>query len=111
MAHDHPTRPLPARSRQAQARLLLDARLAPLRDLHLRTPLGWARTSRETLGMSTGALARRTGVTARRVLQVEYDERRGHVQLATLTRFAEALGCRVVCAFVPHTSCHDMVLD
>jgi transcriptional regulator with XRE-family HTH domain len=61
--------------------------------------------------MAPGEVARRAGISAARVVQIERNERKGKVQLDTLGRLAAALDCRLVYAFVPRTSFEAMVLE
>ena len=81
----------------------LDKRVGP------RPDLGWIRTIRESLGMSTGELAARLGVTYARVQQIERSEIRGTIPLPTLERIAAALGCRVCYFLAPNEPLEGMV--
>ncbi len=65
---------------------------------------GWIREIREALGMSAAQLAARLGVSQPTVAKMEKAEAAGTVGLPSLRRAAEALGCRLVYAFVPETS-------
>ncbi len=80
----------------------LDKRLAELRPLAeaARPPRGWIRAIRESLGMTTGQLAKRMKVQQPRIVELEKAESKGNVTLQSLERAAEALGCRVAYAFV-----------
>jgi predicted DNA-binding mobile mystery protein A len=83
----------------------LDRRFAEMRPFTARAarpPRGWIRALREALGMTTAQLARRMGVKQPRVTELEKAEVAGAVTLQTLERAAEALGCRLVYALVPH---------
>lgn len=62
---------------------------------------GWIRAIRYALGMTAADLARRVGVTAPAVSQIERSETQQTIQLSTLRRVAEALDCAVVYALVP----------
>jgi predicted DNA-binding mobile mystery protein A len=90
--------------RRKTARRALDSRLAPFRtsDALAVPPRGWVRAIRDALGMTTEQLARRMGVRAQSVSDLERSERLGTVQLKTLKRAAEALDCRLVYALVPN---------
>lgn len=81
----------------------LDNRFAALRPLlaSARPPKGWVRAVRDALGMTTTQLARRIGVSQSRIPELEQAEANGNITLKSLERAAEALGCRVVYAFVP----------
>ncbi len=59
--------------------------------------------------MSSSELARRAGLSQPRVTQIEKAEPAGAVKVETLERIAAALDCRLVYAFVPHTSLEDAV--
>jgi predicted DNA-binding mobile mystery protein A len=73
----------------------------------LRLPLprrGWIRETREALGMTGAQLAERLGVTQPVVADLERREVLGTVTLQRLRHAAEALGCRLVYAFIPPES-------
>ena len=59
--------------------------------------------------MSTYALARRLGVQQPSVAITEKNESSGLVNLATLSRYAEALECELVHALVPRESLQAML--
>jgi predicted DNA-binding mobile mystery protein A len=77
------------------------AKLKPLADEAVRPARGWIRAIREALGMTTGQLAKRLGVHQPRVIELERGEATGNITVKSLERAAEALGCRLVYAFVP----------
>ena len=80
----------------------LDAALARWRALPLVRPRGgWLRAIRNSLGMTTRQLARRTGVSQAAVVDAERHEVGGDISLNTLRRYAEALDCDVFYALVP----------
>ena len=86
------------------ARRALDRRLTALSSLAAQaaTPHGgWVRAIREALGMSAADLAARMGVVESTVLRLEQQEQVRRIQLDTLERAADALGCDVVYALVP----------
>jgi predicted DNA-binding mobile mystery protein A len=62
---------------------------------------GWLRTIRLALGQTTRQFAQAAGVTHRSVATVERAEARGDVTLATLGRYAAALGCDLQYVLVP----------
>lgn len=95
-------------SARRTARRRLDQRLVGL-DLGQRPPRGWIRAIREALGMTTGELARRMGLTQSRVSQLERSEEHGSIRLDTLERAARALNCQVRYVFVPNEPLEDMV--
>jgi predicted DNA-binding mobile mystery protein A len=81
----------------------LDRRMAAMRPLigTTRPARGWIRAIRNTLGMTTRQLGRRLGVSQPRVVKLEQSEIDGSITFGSLERAAEALGCRLVYAFVP----------
>jgi predicted DNA-binding mobile mystery protein A len=81
----------------------LDARFAALHPLAegIRPPKGWVRAVRDALGMTTAQLARRIGVSQPRIVELEQAEAGGTINMRSLQRAAEALGCRVVYALIP----------
>ena len=91
----------------------LDKRFATLRPLarSTRPPKGWLRAVRDALGMTTGQLARRLGVSQPRIVELEQSEVSGSVTLRTLQRAAEALGCRLVYALVPERPLAERVRE
>jgi predicted DNA-binding mobile mystery protein A len=82
----------------------LDKRLNELRLLTkaTRPSRGWIRAVREALGMTTAQLAKRMDVRQPRIVELEKAEASGNITMRSLERAAEALGCRVVYALVPH---------
>lgn len=96
------------KSPRGTARRRLDQRLVGV-DLGQRPPRGWIRAIREALGMTTGQLGQRMGVTQSRVSQLERSEEVGSIRLDTLERAARALNCEVRYVFVPNEPLEDMV--
>jgi predicted DNA-binding mobile mystery protein A len=90
------------------ARRRLDQRLVGL-DLGQKPPRGWIRAIREALGMTTGELGQRMGLTQSRVSQLERSEEVGSIRLDTLERAARALNCQVRYVFVPNEPLEEMV--
>lgn len=81
----------------------LDKRLSSLRAI-AQTPRpsrGWVHAIRQALGMTTGQLARRMGVSQPRIVKLESAEAEGSITLESLERAAEALGCRVFYVLMP----------
>lgn len=72
---------------------------------------GWIRAIRDGLGMSQRDLARRMGIAHTSVSKMELRERDGTIQLDTLSKAADALGCDLVYALVPRTALQAMVDD
>lgn len=90
------------RQAAAEARRSLDRTLTPFRKLPRRRPTrGWIRALRDALGMTAEQLGERMGITQPSVQRLELSEAEGTIQLNTLRRAAEALGCEVVYALVP----------
>jgi predicted DNA-binding mobile mystery protein A len=89
-------------SHRAQARQALDAKVSALNvQAFTPPPAGWVRAIRDALGMTTRQMAGRLGVTAMAISGLENSERAGTVQLGTLRRAADALGCDLVYTLVP----------
>ena len=90
------------RRASAEARRSLDRVLASYSKVARRPPArGWVRAVRDALGMTAEQLGARMGVTQPSVHRLELSEAEGTIQLSTLRRAAEALGCEVVYALVP----------
>ena len=70
---------------------------------------GWLKAVREGLGMSAEQVGRRLGLTKQTVLQLEGNEVRKALTLASLERTAHALGCQVAYALVPGRSLEEEV--
>jgi predicted DNA-binding mobile mystery protein A len=85
------------------------AKLKPLTTEAARPSRGWIRAIRETLGMTTGQLAKRLGVHQPRVIELERGEATGNITVKSLERAAEALGCRLVYAFIPEEPLADTI--
>jgi len=96
------------------ARRALDRRLPALSSFAAQaaTPRGgWVRAIREALGMSAADLAARLGVVETTVLRLEQQEQARRIQLDTLDRAADALGCDVVYALVPREPLEQRVQE
>jgi len=89
----------------------LDDALLPFAELKHRPPpsQGWARTIRETLGISLRQLSERAGLSKTTVRSAERNESRGTVQLKSLRTLAEAMDCDLVYALVPRTSLAESI--
>jgi predicted DNA-binding mobile mystery protein A len=79
----------------------LDIALDASVDAPPRPKVGWLRAIRNGLGMTTRQLAARVGVTQAAVMDAESAEARNDITLATLQRYATALGCDVVYVLRP----------
>ncbi len=98
-------------SKRKRARAQLDARLSKSLLTHLVTPpKGYIKAIREALGMTAAQLGSRLGLSQPTVAGLEQSEQKTTIQLKTLRKVAEALGCQLVYAFVPkESSFEDMV--
>ena len=97
--------------RAALARSGLDARFHDHDILAFaeRPARGWVRAVRDAIGMSSRQLASRMNISQPAVAQLERSETDGVVQLDTLRRAADALGCDVVYVLVPRASLEEIV--
>ena len=86
--------------------LLMAWRSAPL---SARPGSGWARSIRESLGMSATALARRLGMSVAGVRKLETAEESGAITLASLRKLAQGLDCELKYALVTRTSLKQQV--
>jgi predicted DNA-binding mobile mystery protein A len=93
------------------ARRHLDKRFQEMDVLHqlARPPKGWMRAIREALGLTLEQFGRRMGVSKQRAIKLEQDEVKANITLASLERAAQALGCRLVYAFVPEKSLQETI--
>ncbi len=91
----------------------IDERTLPWRQLAQQSPprAGWIRAIRKAIGMTTGQLASRLGVTRQAVLDLERREVDGSTTLATLTRAANAMECDLLYAVVPRAPVRQMLLS
>ena len=90
------------RQSAAEARRSLDRTLSPLLKLPRRRPQrGWVRAIRDALGMTAEQLGGRIGVTQSTVQRLETSEAADTIQLNSLRRLAEGLGCELVYVLVP----------
>ena len=62
---------------------------------------GWLQTVRRVVGIPAAEAAKRISVKKGEIFRAEYAERRGAIELRTLRRAAEALGCELVYGLVP----------
>jgi predicted DNA-binding mobile mystery protein A len=85
------------------------AQLRPVAQLADQHQTGWIRSIRQSLGMTAEQLAKRVGVSQPRVVALEKAEPTGAVELKTLQRYAEALNCHLVYAFVPNEPLEQVV--
>lgn len=93
------------RQAAAEARRSLDRTLLAYQKVPRRRPTkGWIRGIRDALGMSAQQLGERMGVSQPTIKGLETSEANDTIQLNTLRRAAEALGCELVYALVPKES-------
>ena len=93
------------------ARRRLDERLKTFAGLGAPPPMGWVRALRDALGLTGAQLARRLGIRPASLSELEKNEAKGAITLATLRRAAEALDCTFVYALVPRQSLEAMVKE
>lgn len=72
----------------------------PLKDI-VRPSVGWIKTIRKALGMTSQQLGKRCGISKQRVSRIEQDEISGAITLATLEKLAKQLDCELVYGLVP----------
>ena len=96
-----------------RSRELLDGHFDEWQQLRAipRPPRGWVRAVREALGMTAAVLAARMGTTAGAVTRLEQSEAADRIQLDTLRRAADALGCDLVYLLVPRRPLTTVVRD
>ncbi len=70
---------------------------------------GWIKAIRESLGLTSAALARRLGIAQQNADKLENSERAGTITLASLRRAAEALDADLVYAIVPRRKLRDTI--
>lgn len=91
----------------------LDNKLSKLREFSVQglTSIGWIKTIREVLGMTSKDLASRVGVNQSRIIHMEQAEADGNIKISTMKKIADALDMDFVYALVPRTSLNDMVKE
>jgi predicted DNA-binding mobile mystery protein A len=77
------------------------ARLEPLAKVTVPSG-GWIKDIREALGLSPTQFAKLLGIRRQVFQRLETSEEKQTIELATLRRLAEAVGCRVIYAVVPN---------
>lgn len=78
----------------------------------LNTPVpkvGWVKTIREALGMSTYDLADKTDLDQSRISRIESSEAKQEIKLSTLHKMADGLGVKFVYGFVPEADLEAVV--
>lgn len=92
-----------------QIRKILDGKVRGLRTRLVPTPQeGWIRACRDALRMSQGELAHRVGVQQSTIHRLEANELNKKIQLDTLEKLAEAMGCDLYYGFIPRGSFQEM---
>ncbi len=91
----------------------MNDQLLKLKDIPVltRPKVGWVRAIRESLGMSTVALARRLGITHAGVRKLESSEAAEAITLTSLRKLAEALDCELRYGLVPRTSLKEQLQE
>jgi len=87
-----------------QARLSLDVKRPAMQEAAktlVKPRGGWIQAIRIGLGMSSADLARRLNVAPSTIHRLEASENAGTINLESLTKVADELGCDVVYALVP----------
>lgn len=98
---------------RTDARRNLDRRFETLRPLtsEPRPHKGWIRAIRDAIGMTGADLAARLGVSQQTMAEFESNEQRGTIQLDTLQRVADALGCDLSYYMIPRNDLEDVVRE
>ncbi|NLD46312.1 MAG: mobile mystery protein A [Clostridiaceae bacterium] len=91
----------------------IDKKLVPLKEFtkHGLSSIGWIKTIREALGMTSSDLASRVGVNQSRIIHMEKSEIEGNIKISTMKKIADALDMDFVYGFVPRTSLNEMVRE
>ena len=92
----------------------LEETIGPFRNLGdpRRPSGGWVRAIREALGMTNVQLAKRLKMKAPQTIEdMQKSETTETIQIKTLRKLADALGCRLVYAVVPAKALGDMRRD
>ena len=72
--------------------------------------MGWIRTIRDAIGLSSQKLAERLGCSQSNAAKIEKSEQEGTISLNTLKKAAQALNCKVVYCLIPEVPL-DQVLE
>jgi len=91
----------------------LDNKLSRLKEFSVQglASIGWIKTIREALGMTSTDLAFRVGVNQSRIIHMEQAEVDGNIKISTMKKIANALDMDFVYAFVPRNSLNEMVRE
>ena len=95
-----------------EVRKVLDDRAKAIRTRLRGTPReGWIRATREALRMSQGDLAYLAGVEQSAIHRMEEREIDKKIQLDTLEKLANAMGCDLYYGFMPRTSLQEAYVN
>ncbi|MBS0272216.1 MAG: mobile mystery protein A [Proteobacteria bacterium] len=89
----------------------LDRDLQPLKHAFKKVQnyKSWISIMRNALKMSTYDLANRIGISQSTIISFEHNEIEGKITLESLQKTAEAMGCEVIYAFIPHDSLNSFI--
>lgn len=89
--------------KRRQAQRSLDAEMRPYRRAGMETnpTNGLLRAVRQALHIPVAEIAKNMGVDRSRVFDMEVQELNNTIKLRTMSRMAEAMGCKVVYGIVP----------
>lgn len=87
----------------------LDKKLKILKSAPERPSVGWVKTMREALGMTTAQLAKRVGINRSRITHIEQAETEETLKLSTMNKVADGLGMKFIYGFVPKDSLENSI--
>ncbi len=98
---------------QKLIRLQLDKQFGEIKHILKfdRPLLGWVKTLRNALGMTSTQLAKRMNVSQARISNIESAEIEGTLTLSKLNKTAKALNCKFVYFLVPEKSLEEIVKE
>jgi predicted DNA-binding mobile mystery protein A len=73
-------------------------------------PQGWIASIRSALGMTQSQLAARLGMSRQNLNKLEKSELAGTLEIKTLRKVAQSLGCEISYVLLPKTSLDDTVI-
>ncbi len=96
------------------ARELVDKKLHKLREAYGEVQpayekMGWIKSTRTLLGMTTEQMGNKVGLDQSRISRLERAELNGNLNISSLRKIAEGLDLEFVYALVPKTSLENMV--
>lgn len=91
----------------------LDSKITPFKDFASTglSNIGWIKSIREALGMTSSQLAARAGLSQSRISHIEKAETDGNIKLSTMQNIARSLGMEFVYGFVPKNTLEAMVRE